>query len=99
MVRMTSHLFWLWVFCGSWTDRELDSSYGLELTSRCVAYPQRADEAGRADKASTLQIVLAGFTEVQAKGASQEERVKASAKIVASFLRSWSGESSCSFYC
>ena len=38
-----------------------------------------------------IQIVLAGFTEVQAKGASQEERVRASAKMVSNALKSWSG--------
>ncbi|GAA6003547.1 TORC2 complex subunit TSC11 [Rhodotorula paludigena] len=38
-----------------------------------------------------LEIILAGFTEVHGKGAVVEERVKASANIVATFLKSWSG--------
>ncbi|GAA6063262.1 hypothetical protein JCM10212_004996 [Sporobolomyces blumeae] len=38
-----------------------------------------------------LEIVLSGFTEVQGKGSGIEERVKASALIVETFLKSWSG--------
>ncbi|KAK4705182.1 rapamycin-insensitive companion of mTOR, partial [Phenoliferia sp. Uapishka_3] len=40
-----------------------------------------------------IEIVLSGFTESQVKGSSQEERVRASAKIIAVFLKSWSGQS------
>ncbi|KAL8290440.1 hypothetical protein RQP46_002698 [Phenoliferia psychrophenolica] len=38
-----------------------------------------------------IEIVLASFTDTQLKGSSQEERVRASAKIIAVFLKSWSG--------
>ncbi|BGP49997.1 hypothetical protein JCM10450v2_005902 [Rhodotorula kratochvilovae] len=38
-----------------------------------------------------VEVILAGFTEVQGKGASVEERVRASATLVAMFLQSWSG--------
>ncbi|GAA5864925.1 hypothetical protein JCM8547_004239 [Rhodosporidiobolus lusitaniae] len=38
-----------------------------------------------------LEIVLAGFTEVQPKGAGAEERVRACAGIVGGWLKSWSG--------
>ncbi|GAA5918699.1 hypothetical protein JCM1841_006247 [Sporobolomyces salmonicolor] len=38
-----------------------------------------------------IEIVFSGFTEVQGKGSSSEERVKASASIVGAFLKSWSG--------
>ncbi|GAA6053956.1 hypothetical protein JCM3770_004640 [Rhodotorula araucariae] len=38
-----------------------------------------------------VEVILAGFTEVQGKGASIEERVRASATLVAIFLQSWSG--------
>ncbi|GAA5917264.1 hypothetical protein JCM5296_000314 [Sporobolomyces johnsonii] len=38
-----------------------------------------------------IEIVFSGFTEVQGKGSSIEERVKASASIVGAFLKSWSG--------
>ncbi|GAA5937590.1 TORC2 complex subunit TSC11 [Sporobolomyces koalae] len=38
-----------------------------------------------------LEIVLSGFTEVQGKGAGIEDRIKASAQIVETLLKSWSG--------
>ncbi|BGP33786.1 hypothetical protein JCM10296v2_005591 [Rhodotorula toruloides] len=38
-----------------------------------------------------VEIILAGFTEVTGKSSTVEERVKASAGIVATFLKSWSG--------
>ncbi|KAM0751148.1 hypothetical protein T439DRAFT_374032 [Meredithblackwellia eburnea MCA 4105] len=38
-----------------------------------------------------VEIVLAGFTETQSKGSSQEERVRAGVKIISLFLQSWSG--------
>ncbi|GEM10208.1 cytosolic regulator Pianissimo [Rhodotorula toruloides] len=38
-----------------------------------------------------VEIILAGFTEVTGKSSMVEERVKASAGIVATFLKSWSG--------
>ncbi|GAA5909150.1 hypothetical protein JCM6882_001203 [Rhodosporidiobolus microsporus] len=38
-----------------------------------------------------VEVVLAGFTEVQPKGAGGEERVKACARIVGAWLKSWSG--------
>ncbi|GAA5842816.1 hypothetical protein JCM11251_001496 [Rhodosporidiobolus azoricus] len=38
-----------------------------------------------------VEVVLAGFTEVQPKGAGAEERVQACAKIVGGWLKSWSG--------
>ncbi|GAA6031289.1 hypothetical protein JCM8097_005586 [Rhodosporidiobolus ruineniae] len=38
-----------------------------------------------------LEVVLAGFTEVQPKGAGGEERVRTCAGIVGSWLKSWSG--------
>ncbi|TNY18128.1 Rapamycin-insensitive companion of mTOR, N-term-domain-containing protein [Rhodotorula diobovata] len=38
-----------------------------------------------------VEVILAGFTEVHGKGSSVEERVKASAGLVATFLQSWSG--------
>ncbi|GAA5853920.1 hypothetical protein JCM9279_007602 [Rhodotorula babjevae] len=38
-----------------------------------------------------VEVILAGFTEVHGKGSTVEERVKASAGLVATFLQSWSG--------
>ncbi|GAA6004172.1 hypothetical protein JCM10207_002465 [Rhodosporidiobolus poonsookiae] len=38
-----------------------------------------------------VEVVLAGFTEVQPKGAGAEERVRACAGIVGAWLKSWSG--------
>lgn len=38
-----------------------------------------------------VEVVLAGFTEVQPKGAGAEERVKACASVVGGWLGSWSG--------
>lgn len=65
------------------TRQFLRPGVDIEVGPSTVSHPVRTTYAP--------QIVLAGFTETQSKGSSQEERVRASAKIITHFLQSWSG--------
>jgi rapamycin-insensitive companion of mTOR len=74
-----------------WTMDRPDSRQSLRPGVDVEVRPDL--ELVRMDIDAVPQIVLAGFTEIRGKGNLQEERVRTAAKIIMSFVQSWSGES------